>query len=178
MDSSEFKLEATAYHEAGHAFMHLLFGHDVTRIFIDEDDGKVESNYSVEPATLQEPLEKYIFACIAIAGSVAEGKFMKLDDPRKKFGDGQSIYDFFEVGKLQLSKEVQSLLKDATNQIVMDNWSHISVFAKSLYAQRGLSKIEIDQLSSDIDFEEKRDFYIKKLGELDFAAESKTNNIE
>ncbi len=177
---TEKELKATAYHEAGHAFMHLLFGYDVTSVSVNEDNntGKVESNYSVEPEGLQKLLDKYAFACIAIAGSVSEGRFLKLDEPVEKFGDIESLDDFSKVGRLNLPNPIRSLLIDLTNRILMNEWNAVSAIAEELHIHKKPSQTEVNQFFAETNLGVKHDLYVKDLERLSFVEEGKSSSLE
>lgn len=165
--SNEHKIWSTAYHEAGHAFMLILFGHNGVEIIVNEsEEGEVRYSSYVAPESLIALIEKYIFACIAIAGSVSEDKFMDRKNPGYSllYGGGA---DAEQYQKLRLPHGSFLPLLDATNEIIEENWKLISKIADAAYIAKYLSKKEIDQLLSGVDMSQKRVMYEQKLENLE-----------
>lgn len=175
-EQKRLKQKASAHHEAGHIFMLSLFGYTVTDASINEDTDEGETNYTprIDPASLEDTLDKLVTAYIATAGVVAEARFRDVRDPSVLFYDG-GLSDLQQFTQTGLSKDFIGPMFEAADRILSDHEDVISNIADELYRKKRLSQAEIEAFLTGVDFVGENKKYIGKLSNIkpdpDFFAE-------
>ncbi len=163
-------LRGTAFHEAGHTFMHELFDFPYKDVLINEDGG--ELNFTYQEITEADPmLSKLIYSCICFSGSIAEDMYTYprgSDDSQDAiygsslfFGGG--ITDLEKYQEMGLPKSYRESLLDFTRKIIIDNWLIISTIANSLVKNKHLTSKEVKELLSNYKLKEDYHVYILEL---------------
>lgn len=180
-----------AFHEAGHVSVYELFGWEYKYVEIDEKgDGKVSGGYEGTNAMLDE----LILAFICFSGGIAEALFLSsnrgyeavdLSKFLKYFGEPDSpdsmdlLYahlkregggaDVSKYQKIGLHESYRNPLLKFTGEIIIDNWSVVSIIANYLAERKRLTAKEVKKLLSDSRLRELGVLklkYIKELKEL------------
>ena len=185
----EINLEeiATAFHEAGHAFMSELVGWKYEYVEINGHKGGLFG--CVERTNTM--LDKLILACICLSGGITEVLHLFSRDLGDSGGIAENLYqfsvapDFVSVlygafacneggGDEDLSKYLEiglceGFLKpliEFTGKIIIDNWYMVSTIANSLAEQKRLTYEEVKRLLGDFKLRELREKYDVYISEL------------
>ena len=185
----EINLEeiATAFHEAGHAFMSELVGWKYEYVEINGHKGGLFG--CVERTNTM--LDKLILACICLSGGITEVLHLFSRGLGDSGGIAEKLYqfsiesDFVSVlsgaftcnvggGDVDLSKyrEIglcegfREPLIEFTGKIIIDNWYMVSTIANSLAEQKRLTYEEVKRLLGDFKLRELREKYDVYISEL------------
>lgn len=163
-------LRETAFHEAGHTFMHELFDLPYEDVLVNEDGGELNFIYQ-EITKTSSLLSKLIYACICFSGSIAEDMYKYprgLDDSQDSiYGSslyfGGAITDLYKYQEMGLTRSYMNSLLDFTRKIIIDNWSIVETIANSLAKNKQLTSKEVKNLLSNCELKEKHHVYILEL---------------
>lgn len=144
-----------------------LFGYDVINASIDKDNGG-ETNYIpyTPPELIEDLMEKYIFTCIAFAGSIAEDIFRGFEEPFASLSVGGGGDDFSKYTKLGFPIGSSDRFLDPVRKIVEENWDLISHIADIICEKKCLSSSEVNEIFQDKDLDEKQEFYKLELSKI------------
>jgi len=147
-DSILENMKKTAFHEAGHVFLHELceIPYKSVQIF-SEQEGRVFGNE--EP-----PIDPLIYACICFSGAVAQDKYADPSCSPKYYGislqEGVGVNgsDFDQYKKLKLPENHFLPLLDTTRKAVIDidHWELISKIANAPMEKKKLQSEEVKQI--------------------------------
>jgi len=163
-------LRETAFHEAGHTFIHELFDFPYKDVLINEDGGELNFTYQ-EITEADSMLSKLIYSFICFSGSIAEDmyKYPRGSDDSQDSIYGSSLYfgggitDLYKYQEMGLSRSYMESLLDFTRKIIIDNWLIISMIANSLVENKYLTDKEVKKLLSNCELKEKYHVYILEL---------------
>jgi hypothetical protein len=186
----EINLEeiATAFHEAGHAFMSELVGWKYEYVEINGHEGGLFG--CVERTNTM--LDKLILACICLSGGITEVLYLLFSRDLGDSGDiAENLYQFSVApdfvlvlygaftcnvggGDRDLSKYLEiglceGFLKpliEFTGKIIIDNWYMVSTIANSLAEHKRLTYEEVKRLLGDFELRELRKKYAVYISEL------------
>lgn len=146
-------LKAAAYHEAGHALLHAIFGERIDGLTVNADGtGKVSRFQALPiwdscPGLLpdsQTMMGRCQSAMISMAGAVAEDAFIGIGMPEILY-ESSAADDWEGIQKLNLPESLLFELQDLTCMAVGDNWSKVQALAEDLFIQRTMSPDEADK---------------------------------
>lgn len=161
----------TAFHEAGHAFLHELFGLPYTDVQITEGEERVSFTYP-EPTSHDDLVTQLIYACACFSGSIAEDTYSQpsnADLSGFSLIIGGGIVDNQKYRELNLPQSCRKPLLAITRKIILENWSHIEKIAESLLEKTSLTSAEVGQLLDRLDrlkLEQQRQSYHAELQSL------------
>ncbi len=163
------KIERSAFHEVGHLIIHEIFGlgyRDLRIIKIEHEGGSInfEGNLHSEfgeeflNTTSPELIDKLRYACICLAGSVAEEKYLyPNNDPTWGLLLATGFSDFNEYNKLNLKNHYKKFLKDITKEIITETWESISKIASILVEKK---KLKLEQFEQIWNSQEIKQFFV------------------
>jgi hypothetical protein len=158
MTESETMLtERTAYHEAGHIFMHLQAGIELTVACINEHDKKynvfIHDNYDLVQYDNKDMRDNKIM-CIR-AGSLAEQYYCLRncikDDIQISGNDLWQISRIYHEGKHKFNcyasfDKYIKRLEVETERLIKIHWSFVEIIAQNLLTEKRLTADQINEL--------------------------------
>jgi len=160
------KTMKTAFHEAGHVFLHQVFKIPYTSVQINENINENVQKGSVHGAE-EAPIDDLIYACICFSGAVAQDKYTHPSCLPEQYGESlqEGLWvngsDLDKYKKLGLSENHFRPLLDFTIKIIIDNdnWELVSKIANALIKKKQLRSEEIKQILGDLKLKEKQYLY-------------------
>jgi len=163
---------SAAFHETGHVLIHEVFGWSYTDAYVNEA-GKEGVRYTYSDPREESPvLDKLIYACICLAGSIAEDKFDRPNIKRKELGvsliDGglDQESDISKYYSLKFPPELFEEIIDATIDIILDNWEAVSKIATTLEKEGHLTNEDVKKLLNEADLTENKSIYMDRLEQI------------
>jgi ATP-dependent Zn protease len=146
-----------AYHEAGHAVLHLLAGHEIESATIAGDDdakGRVVCDVSglevlryEDDDVRQVPFERQIMACMA--GVIAQRQFAPqsatADDSEFDHSVAHEWFDALEVPRGEIRDAYWHLLELRTGALVKEHWGRVERIAAALLEHETLTGAQVEQ---------------------------------
>lgn len=155
--AGDVQIERNAYHEAGHIFIHLLTGIELTIARIIENDKQydlvVHDNYDLTQYINKELRDNQIM-CVR-AGSVAEKYYCWLKginyDPQMSGNDIWETSRLYYEGKhkFKVRESFEKHLKgldEETERLIKTHWSFVEIVVQNLLKNKKLTAGEIYEL--------------------------------
>jgi hypothetical protein len=167
-DDALENMRKTAFHEAGHVFLHEVFEIPYKSVQINENaqvgehEGVVHGD---EEASIE--IDELIYACICFSGAVAEDKYTYPSYSPKNYGLSiQEGTDLDKYQQLGLHKNYFDPLLDSTIKIIIDNWELVSKIANALIKEKELRSEEVKQILGNWELKEKQYRYTLDIEEI------------
>ncbi|MFN5302326.1 MAG: hypothetical protein ACK5C9_06705 [Pseudanabaena sp.] len=165
-DTALENMKKTAFHEAGHVFLHEVFKVPYTSVQINENVNE-NAQKGVVHGDGEAPIDDLIYACICFSGAVSQDKCTHPLCPPEQYGESlqEGLWvngsDLDKYTKLGLSKNHFRSLLDFTIKIIIDNdnWELVSKIADALIKKKQLRPEEVKQIVGDLGLKEKQYLY-------------------
>lgn len=178
-DTALENMKKTAFHEAGHVFLHEVFEMPYKSVQINEN-GQIGEQQGVVNGDGEAWIDDLIYACVCFSGAVAQDKYTHPSCLPENYGlslqEGLWVNgsDLDKYKKLGLPENYFLPLLDTTIKIIIDNWELVSKIANALIKKKELQSEEVKRILGDWTLKEKQYLYTLELKEIS----RKLNNEE
>ena len=170
-DNALANMKKTAFHEAGHVFLHEVFEIPYKSVQINEN-AQIGEQEGVVHGDGEATIDNLIYACICFSGAVAQDKHTHPSCSSEQYGlslqEGLWVNgsDLDKYKKLGLYQNHFLPLLDITIKIIIDNWELVSKIANALIKKKKLQSEEVKQILGDWKLKEKQYLYTLELKEI------------